>query len=612
MQTSPSSILYMLIIPLTLSELGLPAAGQQPPSYESFFASKQYRSYLLASEKVLAEKPVEQLAVFTDLVRVAMAAEKAGMRKDAVTWRITETLTKSPDAIRYFTATQKVMAGDWKAMGEYFTAKAPDFDQWLRCIPVWKEHGYEELSRLFSAVAVLGPMRNPEQMTQPLIDWVSFTGKERKFLDEFLPPYLDKDPMKLRELCNLLFNLYQRGGMTPANGGKVSEARGADFLDLALQIGRNVGFVSLRTADLFTYDRRPDALKVLQAVVELQKENLKNGAPSAQSPRSEIGQIAGNLADAAEACSRKGFPEEAEHIYLDGLKTVPDPFANGLRLAYCKQLRWEKNTEALTAKQTGADPLLAATALLVEQQLPEAARLANTAVRNPRLKIPNRLAAWGLLLKADPSAALEAGPGLLKEKQSREEMHWMGLQVWDAIDSLTPRRQTRTGAPEVYRPVTAVKDWAVKAAGLLETIVNRDPFTLPGPDGLRYAAACVLGLSGQDSKARDLLAKEVVYQVSPPKTGWLFPAFQQPSALTGSRSVSSSGGGGALGMGQTPAAPGGAGAASPPGMGPGPPVLAPGDRFKPRTFTDPAPGQLASLTEHMENYLAGWAARTAP
>lgn len=213
--------------------------------------SRSSSDYLDSLQRPLADKPPNQLTEALLLhLRLSIPIDRAELQTAPVTQRITTTLRKSPDAYRYFAALQKIRASDRSALPSFFEGgPARPFERWQQAVAILKQHGYEEQSRLLSAVVLLEPIGSREMMHQPLADWLSFSGNRRKFLEKLVQPYLDKHRVKLHHLCYLVFGLYQhrKGEGTTC------------FLDFALRIGMNAGFASIERAQRSPYEPRAPA-----------------------------------------------------------------------------------------------------------------------------------------------------------------------------------------------------------------------------------------------------------------------------------------------------------------------------------------------------------------
>ena len=483
-----------------------PAGTLESPGVQRWqkFRHHQYAEYTLVLNEELQAIPVGNLPLnLGKLVAFAITLDKTQQQNSAATDGLCTGLAKSPDALRYFRATQRLLSGDVSAVSLYFDGVPPNFEVWGEQTSTFREHGYPLAANVFEAVTMTGGSGPAPvaAVARGVAAWMAIPVQQRTALDAFLKERIRKN----WHLGQLVTDQLLRGVCLLPNVGARSQ-----WLDLALELQGEPGFTLEQASAVAEAGDKADAVTIA----------LRVAARNAQDPVVRT--------RAAAFVSKNGTLQQAEQAYTASVAALRPPVGRDVRLQY---VAWRQAQGLGMPRITGVpETLLDGDASAADGKWAAAAAAYRAVAEQTDLDDGLRADAWAGILQVDPSEALEKSKRLDISKMRPEIASWAARRLCNAVNGAlhTYKRGARQGG-DVQINAEALRaglPWLRPAADLLYALIERAPTDCLAGEGssdLRITAALLYSATGQTERADGVLRRTVTYSIPAPLGGWRGP-----------------------------------------------------------------------------------------
>ena len=483
------------------------------------FTQGRYGEYLGQLDHEIGNKAPDWLrANLPKIVAVAVSLDKARSWGTPQAMRAERWLAVSPDALRYFNATKRILGGDLGAVGLYFQGEAPNYSVWQALIPVLRQHGYAGPADAFAAVLMTGyggvGIAQPAGVTEAGLKGLAAVSEtQRQALLAVLQERMKGNWYRQAEIGRKALD------MAVEPSGDVDKV-GA-YSQIAIDLGRQSGSLSLdAAARLARAGRRHEAGEMALALAAAQPADAQVQARAAGLLWDELGDVT-----------------QGATLYQRALASLPEPDVWDVRIQYFARLQAaRKNQQMAFLCQQLSDPIADADALLVAAKYQDAATGYRRVLEDGATPPLRQVMAWAGLLASVPDAALGES-GMVTEHFATAVpalrarlIDWLGVHLWRAIETeLRGGRPVSTDVISVGRRLGECQKWEPRVAAAMERLIAVDevsflrPRLRREPPSLRFPAATAFALSGQVDKALLLLKREIQCEVAPPPSGWMNP-----------------------------------------------------------------------------------------
>jgi hypothetical protein len=400
------------------------------------------------------------------------------------------------------------LTGAVEIFSDYFTR--PGEKESETAVKVLRENGYNLAA---DAIGTIYPqLYTPDRITC----WARIPADKRKPIDDFMQMRYRPGDLSRGTMIDVILKMADE----PPVGGLSAD----NYFALATRFGKDTRFFNMGTAYDFYYKRK------LQMAAKIAKWLAKDKPADIELQRS----VAKSLLDFGES------HDNVIKFYNELINNTSEPYKRDIRFEYYEMLKKKRlvsDKESLAGIQQNGDALCAGDAFIVDALYEKATEKYILIMDDKNADIYQRSAAWSGLMDSDPVSAFKyvddviSAIEAIKDKESKVKLAvWLGWQLNRMVMHeipLAPGRSIRNSRLQ-YKPIYDVKEWKNECALIMERLVKIDPvaFLTPEKDtrkSLRYTAALLFALSGDNIKADEIIRREIKYMKDPPPGGWPFP-----------------------------------------------------------------------------------------
>ncbi len=345
--------------------------------------------------------------------------------------------------------------------------------------------------------------------------WARIPMDKRKPIDEYMQMRYSPGDLSRGTMIDVMLKMTDE----PPVGGLSAD----DYFALATWFGKDTRFFNMGTAYDFYYKRR------YQMAAKIAKWLAKDKPADTELQRS----VANSLLSFGES------HDNVIKFYNELINSTAEPYRRDIRFDYYEMLKKKRlvsDKETLPGIQQNGDALCAGDAFIVDAIYDKATEKYILVLADKNADIYQRAAAWSGLLDSDPSSAFKyaddviAAVEVIQDTESKTRLAvWLGWQLNRMVIReipLAPGRSVRNTRLQ-YKPVHDVKEWGQKCALIMERLIKIDPVASMKPEkdtqkSLRYTAALLFAIAGDNNKAGEIAGREIKYMVDPPLGGWPF------------------------------------------------------------------------------------------
>lgn len=469
----------------------------------NLFTSGEYSKYLTHLDSEIGhESPAWLQLNLPKIMAVAIALDKTQQEDSELKTQAEKYITPSPDALRYFHATQQLLKGDTTAITLFFQGAPPLYDVWGRQAEILRHHGYELAANAFAVVYMtggggLGGSPVVGSLETGMKALAAIPIDKRQPLEELVAERTKDNWARRQQIAAAALQL-----------SKTSDAASADiYLDIAEGLSPDGQTTSLINAiELFKAGKSNQAIKMAKRAAAL--------APADMDLQVDVGQFL-----IAHATVR-----ETDSFFQNTLRGLPEPQLREVRLPYLKWLRSTNNQAGLSDAPQRLDNIVVADNLLIKGNLPQAAQAYKSLLSKPDLTATLRLDALVGLLQASPSSVTSEIETVLAQQIGDKNLAWLGWMLWQNAGQqigVLPHPSNATGANNTLL--------IAKTANLLQEIIDKAPLSSLRGDlrteqrSLRVPAAILWTVAGQSDRATAILQEQIKYEIPAPPGGWRNP-----------------------------------------------------------------------------------------
>jgi hypothetical protein len=399
------------------------------------------------------------------------------------------------------------LTGAVEIFSDYFTR--PGEKESETAVKVLRENGYNLAADAIGTI--YSQLFSPDRITC----WARIPADKRKPIDDFMQMRYRPDDLSRGTMIDVML----KAADEPPVGGLPAD----DYFAMAVWFGKDTRFLNMGTAYDFYYKRK------LQMAAKIAKWLAKDKPADTELQRS----VAKSLLKFGES------HDNVIKFYKELINNTSEPYKRDIRFDFYEMLKNKRlvsDKETLPGIQQNGDALSAGDAFIVDALYDKATEKYILIMDDKNADIYQRSAAWSGLMDSDPVSAFKYADDItsavetIKDKESKAKLAvWLGWQLNRMVMHeipLAPGRSILYSRLQ-YKPISNIKDWQKKSAAIIEKLINIDSVALLKPENdkwksLRFTAAMLFALAGDNGKSAEIAGREIKYMVDPPPGGWPF------------------------------------------------------------------------------------------